>query len=279
MKESSERALILYDDIVGALRAAGLKEGQAVFAHASLSAFGFIVGGAETVIRAILEVIGSEGTIMMPAQTWKNLDPATGVHWEEPEEWWPLLREHWPAYDPAVTPSIGMGAVAEMLRTWPGAKRSSHPARSVCAVGKHAEYLTENHDLSDIFGDDSPVGRLYRMDGQILLFGVGYDKNTSIHLGEYRAEWNKPMTTEWSAIMRDGQRERVSYETIAVDDSDFIALGEAWESEKDIKPVKLGSGKIRCFGQRAFVDWSVPWITRNRRVTDAGDSCYTSAYV
>lgn len=264
MQERPQRSLLLHRDIVASLRAAGLKEGQAVFAHASLSAFGFIVGGAETVIRAILEVLGPEGTVMMPAQTWKNLDPATGVHWEEPEAWWPVLREHWPAYDPLVTPSIGMGAVAEMLRTWPGAKRSAHPARSVSAVGKHAAYLTENHDLSDIFGDDSPAGRLYKLDGQVLLFGVGYDKNTSIHLAEYRADWAKPMSVEWSAILRNGRRERVSYETIAVDDSDFVALGKAWESESGTRAVNLGSGNIRCFGQRAFVDWSVRWITRNR---------------
>lgn len=267
MTESSKktRALVLREDLVRGLREAGLEEGRAVFAHASLKKFGFVMGGAETVIRAILEVIGSEGTLMMPSQTWKNLDPSTGVHWEEPEAWWPVIRDNWPAYDPAVTPSVGMGAVAEALRTWPGARRSSHPARSVCAVGRHAGYLTERHDLSDIFGEDSPVGRLYGLNGQVLLLGVGYDKNTSIHLAEYRAQWKKPLSTEWSAVLDNGVRRRVSYETIAVDDSDFVDLGAAWESERGIEPVRVGDAEIRCFDQRPFVDWSVKWLERRRK--------------
>lgn len=263
---STERSLVLKDDIVRGLKAAGLGRGRAVFAHGSLKRFGFVMGGAETVVRALLEVIGPEGTLMMPSQTWKNLDPSTGVHWEEPESWWPAIRDHWPAFDPAVTPSIGMGAIAETLRTWPGSRRSGHPARSVSAVGKHAEYLTERHDLSDIFGDDSPVGRLYALNGQVLLLGVGYDKNTSIHLAEYRARWPKPVVTEWSAILVNGERRRVSYDTVAVDDSDFVALGEAWDQEAGIVPVRVGSADIRCFDQRPFVDWSVRWLekTRNR---------------
>ncbi len=265
MTERLPKKPILREGIAAALSEAGLERGNAVFAHASLSAFGYILGGAETVIRAIFDVLGPDGTLMMPAQTWKNLDPETGVHWEVPKEWWPAIREHWPAYDPAVTPSVGMGAVAEALRTWPGSKRSAHPARSVSAVGKYAAYLTENHDLSDIFGDDSPVGRLYKLGGQVLLFGVGYDKNTSIHLAEYRADWEKPRATERSAILRNGKREWVSYETIAVDDSDFIALGEAWERVSGQRTATLGNGTIRCFDQRPFVDWATAWLSDSRR--------------
>lgn len=68
-------------------------------------------GRPVAVIQALLRVVGAAGTLMMPTQTWKNLDPASGVHQEEgiPEAWWPIVREHLPAYDPAITPSIGMG--------------------------------------------------------------------------------------------------------------------------------------------------------------------------
>lgn len=69
-----------------------------------------------------------------------------------------------------------MGAVAEMFRQMPGSIRSDHPARSVCAWGKHAAYLTENHDLSNIFGDGSPIGKLYKLNGKVLPLGTGYGK-------------------------------------------------------------------------------------------------------
>ena len=54
---------------------------------------------------------------------------------------WDRIRENWPAYNKAITPANRMGAVAEMFRPRPGAVRSDHPARSVAAWGKHAEYL------------------------------------------------------------------------------------------------------------------------------------------
>ena len=116
--------------LVTHLAACGLREGQTVLVHTRLSALGWVVGGAQAVIQALLQVLGPTGTLMMPSQTWKNLDPSGGVHRHVPEAWWPTIRAHWPGYDPATTPSIGMGVVAELFRTWPGAQRSHHPVRS-----------------------------------------------------------------------------------------------------------------------------------------------------
>ena len=171
-----ERKIVLKQDILEALSYVGICKGQTVMVHTSLSSLGFVCGGAQVMIEALLEAVGDEGTIMMPAQSWKNLDPAAGVHWEEPEEWWPLIRENWPAYNKAITPTNTMGAVAEMFRKWPGTLRSDHPARSVAANGRYALYLTSDHDLSNIFGEGSPIGKLYELDGTVLLIGVGYIK-------------------------------------------------------------------------------------------------------
>ena len=131
-----ERQIVLKQDILDALAQAGVKPGQAIMVHTSLSSLGFVCGGAQVVIEALLESVGPEGTIMMPTQSWKNLDPAAGVHWQEPEQWWQLIRDNWPAYDKNITPTNSMGAVAEMFRKWPGSLRSDHPARSVAANGK-----------------------------------------------------------------------------------------------------------------------------------------------
>ncbi len=259
------RKPLIREELVEALRGSGLDRGQQVIAHISLSKLGYVVGGAETVLRALLEVLGEEGTLMMPAQTWKNLDPEIGVHWEADPAWWPIIREHWPAYDKAVTPAIGMGVVAEMLRSWPGAKRSDHPARSFAAVGRHAEHLTEGHDLRNIFGDGSPLGKLYELDGRILLLGVGYDKNTSLHLAESRADYpGKKLATEHSAVLVDGKREWVAYETLAVDDADFVPLGETYDREGSVPVHRIGQAEVRLLEQRPFVDWAVRWFEQNR---------------
>lgn len=124
-----ERKIVLKQDMIEALGKVGVKHGQNIMVHTSLSSLGFVCGGAQVVIEALLECVGEDGTIMMPTQSWKNLDPEAGVHWEEPKEWWQTIRDNWPAYDKNITPTNTMGAVAEMFRQWPGALRSDHPAR------------------------------------------------------------------------------------------------------------------------------------------------------
>lgn len=261
-----ERQLVLKEDIKKALAEAGVQKGQSVMVHTSLSSLGFVCGGPQMVIEALLEAVEEEGTIMMPTQTWKNLDPKAGVHWEEPEEWWQTIRDNWPAYDKRITPTNTMGAVAEMFRQWPGTERSDHPARSVAAWGKNAKYFTENHDLSNIFGEGSPVAKLYEVDGYVLLIGVDYDKNTSIHLADARAEYpSKHNDFESSAIMENGKRVWKTYETLFVDGEDFIEIGEAFEKEHEVKKVALGNGMIRFMRQRELVDFAVDWIGKNRK--------------
>ena len=202
----------------------------------------------------------------MPTQSWKNLDPKTGVHWEEPEEWWQIIRDNWPAYNKDITPSNTMGAVAEMFRKWPGVVRSDHPARSVAAWGKNADFLVKDHDISNIFGKDSPLDKLYKLDGNVLLIGVGYDKNTSIHLADALAEYpNKRNTLESSAIMVNGKREWVTYETLFVDGEDFEDIGEDFEKKYRVNHKVVGNGQIKFMSQRDIVDFSVNWIEKNRK--------------
>ena len=119
-----ERKIVVKQDVLDALVALGVKSGQTIMVHTSLSSLGFVCGGAQIIIEALLETVGNEGTIVMPTQSWKNLDPCAGVHWDEPEAWWPIIRENWPAYHKDITPTNTMGAVAEMFRKWPGTLRS-----------------------------------------------------------------------------------------------------------------------------------------------------------
>ena len=260
-----ERKLVLKKDIIEALQKVGVRQGQSIMVHTSLSSLGFVCGGAQPVIEALLECVGEEGTIMMPTQSWKNLDPTAGVHWEEPKEWWQTIRDNWPAYDKRIPPTNTMGAVAEMFRQWPGTLRSDHPARSVAAWGKNAQYFTEKHDLSNIFGEGSPVGKLYEVDGYVLLLGVGYDKNTSLHLADVRAEYpGKHMAKESSAIMEDGKRVWKTYETLYVDGEDFEDIGQAFEKACQVQKEILGNGTITFMRQRELVDFAVRWMEEHR---------------
>lgn len=261
-----DRKIILRSDIISALKEAGVAEGQNIIVHTSLGSIGFVCGGAQVVVDALLNTVGSEGTIVMPTQSWKNLDPETGVHWEEPEEWWQIIRDNWPAYDKRITPTNTMGCVAECFRTYPGSVRSDHPARSFAANGKNAEYIVANHDLSDIFGETSPLAKLYELDSKVLLIGVDYDKNTSIHLADVRAEYpSKHNTTEHSAVMENGKRVWKTYDTLYVDGEDFKEIGRAFESEYNVNKTMLGNAQLRLMNMRELVDFAVRWIEINRK--------------
>lgn len=253
-------------DIMNVLKELGIKSGQSLMVHTSLSSLGYVCGGAQTVIEALNESVGKEGTVMMPSQSWKNLDPKDGVHWTVEEEWWPLIREEWPAYDKDITPTNTMGVVAESFRKWPGTLRSDHPARSFAAWGKHAEYLTENHNLSDIFGKTSPLGKFYELSGSVLLIGVGYDKNTSLHLADVLADYpSKHNCIEHSAVMEKGKRVWKEYETLFVDGEDFNQIGEAFEKEHKIEKACLGDCQLKLMKMRELVDFAVRWIEKNRK--------------
>ncbi len=258
--------IVLKEEIEAGLRAVGLTEGDCVIVHTALSSLGYVCGGAQTVVEALLQIVGPEGTVLMPTQSWKNLDPETGVHWEISPEDWPLIRQNWPAYDKDLTPTNTMGAVAELFRRWPGSVRSGHPARSFAANGKFARKLVENHDLRDIFGEGSPIGQLYALGGKALLIGVDHDKNTSLHLADVRADYpSKHNTTEHSAMLVDGQRQWVGYETLYVDGEDFVDIGRAFEQTHPVQTAQIGGAQVRCMDQRTLVDFAVSWIEQNRR--------------
>ncbi len=260
------KPVILPEEFEKSLLEVGLTKDDNVIVHTSLGSLGYVCGGAQTIIEVLLKIVGTGGTIMMPSQSWKNLDPSTGVHWEISESDWAKIRDFWPAYNKAITPTNTMGAVAEMFRSWPDSLRSDHPARSFVANGKHANYLIENHDLNDIFGDESPIGKLYSLNGKVLLIGVDYDKNTSLHLADVRANYeSKHNVTESSAMLVNGKREWVSYETLYVDGEDFIDIGNAFEASNPVKTTKIGNATIKCMEQRTLVDFAVSWIENNRK--------------
>lgn len=257
---------IFKSDIVDAIKSADLQRGDSVMVHTSLGKIGYVCGGAQVVIEALIEIVGEEGTIMMPTQSWKNLDPEDGVHGDADETDWDRIRENWPAYNKAITPTNTMGAVAEMFRSWPGTMRSDHPARSVAAWGRNAEYLTKDHDISDIFGDTSPIGKLYELDGKVLLIGVDYDKNTSLHLADVRAEYpGKHTSVEHSAVMENGKRVWKAYETLFVDGKDFTDIGAAFEAAHIVNTANIGAAKLKIMKQRELVDFAVEWIEKNRK--------------
>lgn len=250
------------------LRACGLADGQTVLVHLAIRKLGWVIGGAEAVILALLAAVGDSGTLMMPTNSSNNTDPYEWQHPPLPEQWWPMVRDHTPAYNPLTTPTRGMGIVPELFRIWPGAVRSAHPAFSLAALGPNAEYLVADHALTEDAGDQSPLGKLYELDGHILLLGVDHCNNTSLHLAEFRAEYpGKRDIATGSAMLVDGQRQWVTYETPETNSDDFEDIGEAFDIAHNIEVQYINSAAVRFFKQQLVVDFAVQWMTQHRDFT------------
>jgi aminoglycoside 3-N-acetyltransferase len=256
------------ESLAAKLRAVGMDSGQTVLVHTSLSKLGWVVGAAQAVVMALIDVLGDSGTLMMPTHTTNNTDPEEWQHPPVPEGWWQVIRDHTPAYDPATTSTREMGAVAELFRTWPGTIRSDHPVSSFAARGPSAGYLIADHPLTDETGDGSPIGKLYKLDGYVLLLGVDHWNNTSLHLAEVRADYpGKTTLKAGSAMLVNGQRKWVAYEVFETNSDDFGAIGDAFDAAHQNTIHQIGEGKVRFFKQRALVDFAVQWMEQNRDLT------------
>lgn len=254
------------DMLAEQLSACGLKAGDHVIVHSSLSSLGWVVGGTVALIEALMRVVTPDGTIMMPTHTNDNSDPAQWQHPPVPLAWWSIIREHMPPFDPDHTPTREIGRVAENFRRWRGAVRSTHPQVSFAAWGRYAQFLTDNHTLEYPLGEGSPLARLYDIDGSVLLIGVDHDRNTSLHLAEYRTTWPSRKTMDQSfAMLVDGQRQWVTYPDVDFSSEDFNQIGTAYEESVGYTPAQVGKATVRLHKQRPLVDFAVDWMSKNRK--------------
>ncbi|MDF1487300.1 aminoglycoside N(3)-acetyltransferase [Tessaracoccus caeni] len=250
--------------LVADLRSLGLPAGATVMVHTSLRSLGWVIGGPQTVLEALRDAVGPEGTLVMPTQSWQLCDPA--MLEEAPSEWWPTIRENLPLYDPAVTPSQTMGAVAELFRTTPGALRSPHPHRSITAAGPKAAQITASHPLDSPSGETSPLGALVELDAWILLLGVTAAKVTALHLAEHRATYASKETKPNGVVMIvDGQRQWITWEDLDVHDHDFVDVAEAFAHDTGlVRTHQVGDATATLMPMRALVEYASDWFTAHR---------------
>ncbi|MFJ6757767.1 MULTISPECIES: aminoglycoside N(3)-acetyltransferase [unclassified Streptomyces] len=253
------------------LRLLGVRPGMRLLVHASLGGTGL---RAEQLRDALTGVLGPRGTLVVPAFTPAN-SKTSSAHLERiaglDESGVRAFRERMPAFDPASTPSQGMGSLAEAVRTTPGAARSAHPQTSFAALGADAERLCSGHRIESHLGEESPLGKLCWEGGQVLMINVGFSVCTAFHLAEYRIP--KPPLRMYECVVkvnlpgRQGSRQEgawTAYEDVALDDGDFAEIGRTFPDSR-VRRGRVGGAATMLFSLPDAVDHALEWMTENRR--------------
>jgi len=166
------------------LRALGVQPGGVLMVHARVSALGWVVGGTGTVVLALLDALGPDGTLMAYAG-WED-DPIGMEGW--PPAWRAAYETELPPFDPATSEAVhANGRLPERIRTWPGAHRSRQPEASMVALGARAAWLTADQPWDDPYGPGSPLAKLVEAAGQVLMLGAPLDTITLLHHAEATA--------------------------------------------------------------------------------------------
>ena len=176
-------------DVAEQLWALGVQDGTVLLVHTSYRAVRPVEGGPEGLIEGLRRALGVDGTLVMPSFT--GDDDAL--------------------FDPATTPaSPDLGVVADVFWRMPGVRRSDHPF-ACAALGPQADRITADPVAFPPHVAASPVGRVWQLDGQVLLIGVGQDANTTLHLAELTAgvPYRVP---KHITLPGDGRPRRVDYQ-------------------------------------------------------------------
>jgi aminoglycoside 3-N-acetyltransferase len=240
----------------------GVMTGSTLLVHASLTHSGL---AAADVRSALMDVLGTDGTLVVPAFTPENSD-TSDAYLKRTAQMSPAERKADQAamkpYDPQSTPCPVMGVLADEVRRAPGAQRSDHPQTSFAAIGRKAVRLMEGHDPRCHLGERSPLGKLYAEGAQVLLLRTGFGECSAFHLAEYRA-WPDPPLRTYRCVVGPPPGSWIAYEDVVLDDSDFAAMG-ARMPEQLITRRQLHGRPVSLFALRDAVDFACRDMVRHR---------------
>lgn len=213
--------------LVTALREIGIQPGDTYIVHSSYKSLGEVDGGPETVIDALIEAVGPTGNLVLPTFNYTA-----------------NIAE--PYFDPVVVP-CRTGIIPELARRRADALRGLHPTHSMTVFGPDAVALTRDHMSFRTVGPGSPIDRLMKRGGKVLLLGVGFTSNTMVHLGEEYAGTPKVGWTEETqyarVLMPDGSITSHEVDTSTSCSQRFGAVEPVMRKYGEIADLQVGRSK------------------------------------
>ena len=232
--------------------------------HAALRKVGKVMGGAQTVLDALRDAVGPNGTIIGYTD-WDGQDDV---------EDYPELREHARPFDPLTSRSLrDVGFFPEMLRTTPGALRSANPGASMAAIGAKAEWFTADHPLDYGYGPASPLGKLVEANGKTLMLGAPLDTMTLLHHAEHLADvtpkrirrYETPLLIDGKTVWRRFEEFDTSDPPDGLQDDYFATIVEDFLATGNGRRGTIGAAASVLVNAKEIVSFAVAWIERALR--------------
>ncbi|MBL7161548.1 MAG: AAC(3) family N-acetyltransferase [Anaerolineales bacterium] len=244
--------MLTFDKLVGEIRFFGVEAGDTLLVHSSYKSFGGVEGGPQTVIDALLHVLGEEGTLIMPAF---NFDFCKGEPWD--------VRE---------TPSH-MGIITELVRKHPRSRRVFHPIYSFTIIGKHAEFLTKDRYKSS-YERNSIFGKLRELDGKIMVIGLSYNDSMTFfhHVEELEGVDYRYLKTFTGMVTDEGGNTYEDSFQMLVRDIDqgvetmVDPMGELAEEAGVIKSHTIGEAPVKLMKANEIYEFTAREMRKNPRL-------------
>jgi aminoglycoside 3-N-acetyltransferase len=210
--------------MISTLVSLGVRPGGVLLVHTALSRVG---SDPRALIEALLAAVGPAGTLVMPSMADDDDVP----------------------FDRATMPCRALGVVADTFWRMPGVLRSDNP-HAFAAIGPHASAITRPHPVDIPHGVDSPPGRVFQLDGSVLLLGVGHDCNTTLHVAEAIAgvRYRQP---KYATVLENGKPKRYDYGETDHCCERFAQLDE-WLGEQQRRGI-VGRAEARLARSRDIV--------------------------
>lgn len=255
-------------DIEKAFCKLGIKQGETLVVHSSMSGLGYIEGGADTVKDAIQSVIGEAGTFMVPifSSPYIMLEGEVNKSLKfRPYD----MRPDGALRDKAVT----TGEFPKELIKKKGIIRSNHSTHEWLAMGKNAKELMDGHGFFDApAGETSPLHKALKKNGSVIFFGCRLASNTFLHYLEYIAtDIPKPATIKY--IIEDGKLKTGFLEKQYPGKRDFYRVSDGEFYDKAIKKglkiysAECGIGHIYRIELKNLFDIGMEMIKEDPNVT------------
>ncbi len=254
---------ITREDIREGVRRLGLC-GRALCVQASLRSFGWVMGGAQTVVDGLAD----EGcTLLVPAFSWDAFAIPPPYDLRPDRNGWDyetVAVSQWGVgriYSPASTEiDTDMGAFSAAVLRVPGGARGNHPLCSFAAIGPLAKELVSGQGPMDVL---APLAQLAARGGFLVLMGVGLEVATALHLAELHA--GRTLFRRWA----NGPDGRPMLVEVCGCSRGFKAL------EPVLKPLmktgNVGQSAWTVFPARATVEAAAAVIRRDPLVTHCSD--------